>query len=159
MHADYHVPVLRELRDQQVRFAPRDKKLEQLDRAEKLIHEIELDREYTYEYLCFRITEYRPESLVGGTISGDDAAHDLRLFIEDLSDSANIDVEDVREPVYTVEDLSKTFNVSTKTISRWRRQGLVSRRFIFNGRKRVGFLGSSVQRYVASNPERVRRGG
>jgi RNA polymerase primary sigma factor/RNA polymerase sigma factor len=35
----------------------------------------------------------------------------------------------------------------------------VSRKFVFNGRKRVGFLSSSVQRYVASNPERVRRGG
>ena len=43
MHADYDVPALRELRDQQVRFAPRDKRLEQLDRAEKLIHEIEAD--------------------------------------------------------------------------------------------------------------------
>ena len=32
------------------------------------------------------------------------------------------------------------FNVSTKTISRWRQQGLVSRRFVFDGRKRVGFL-------------------
>ncbi len=65
----------------------------------------------------------------------------------------------MREPVHTVEDLSKNFNVSTKTISRWRRQGLVSRKFVFSGRKRVGFLGSSVHRYVSSNPERVRRGG
>ncbi len=159
MHADYHVPALRELRDQQARFAPRDKKIEQLDRAEKLINEIESERNYTYEYICFRITEYRPEGTASGTIAGSEANHDLRLFIEDLSDSANISVNEVREPVHTVEDLSKTFNVSTKTISRWRRQGLVSRRFVFNGRKRVGFLNRSVQRYVASNPERVRRGG
>ncbi len=91
---------------------------------------------YTYEYLCFRITDYRPESWVGTvTISGAEASHDLRLFVEDLSDSANIGVEEVREPVHTVEDLSRMFNVSTKTISRWRRQGLVSRRFVFDGRK------------------------
>jgi len=159
MHADYQVSALRELRNQQVRFVPRDKRLEQLDRAEKLIHEIATRSEYTYEYLCFRITDYRPEGFPDRTISGVEAIHDLRLFVEDLSDSANIDVREVREPVHTVEDLSKAFNVSTKTISRWRRQGLVSRKFIFNGRKRVGFLGSSVQRYVASNPERVRRGG
>ena len=51
------------------------------------------------------------------------------------------------------------FNVSTKTISRWREQGLVSRRFLFDGkRKRVGFLRSSVERFVAHNAERVRRG-
>ena len=159
MHSDYQIPVLRELRDQQVRFAPREKKVEQLDRAEKLLHEIEGGRDYTYEYLCFRITDYRPNSSLGGVIGGGEAHHDLRLFIEDLSDSANIDITEVREPVHTVEDLSKNFNVSTKTISRWRRQGLVSRKFVFNGRKRVGFLSSSVQRYVATNPERVRRGG
>ena len=58
----------------------------------------------------------------------------------------------------TVDQVSKMFNVSTKTISRWRRQGLVSRRFVFNGRKRVGFLRSSVDRFVSRNAERVRRG-
>ncbi len=80
MHTEYSIPVLRELRDQQVRFVPRDKRLEQLERAEKLLYEIEDERTYTYEYLCFRITEYRPESTVAGTIPGDDAAHDLRLL-------------------------------------------------------------------------------
>jgi len=34
----------------------------------------------------------------------------------------------------------------------------VSRRFIFDGRKRVGFLRSSVERFVAGNRERVKRG-
>src|SRR5207249_1846739 len=83
---------------------------------------------------------------------------DLRLFVEDVSDSANVPVEDAGEPVHTVEELSKMFNVSTKTISRWREQGLVSRRFLFDGkRKRVGFLHSSVDRFVQHNTERVRR--
>ncbi len=45
MHSDYQIPVLRELRDQQVRFAPREKKVEQLDRAEKLLHEIDAERD------------------------------------------------------------------------------------------------------------------
>ena len=34
MHTDYLNPVIRQLRDQQVRFAPREKKVEQVDRAE-----------------------------------------------------------------------------------------------------------------------------
>jgi RNA polymerase primary sigma factor/RNA polymerase sigma factor len=151
MHSEYHIPEMRELRDQLVRFAPRDKRMEQVDRAEKLIHEIDPSRTYTYEYLCFRITDYRPETGTNPSMSGKDASHDLRLFVEDVSDSANVRVEDSRERVHTVEDLSHMFNVSTKTISRWRRQGLVSRRFIFDGRKRVGFLRSSVERFVARN--------
>ena len=51
------------------------------------------------------------------------------------------------------------FNVSSKTISRWRQQGLVSRKFIFDGgRKRVGFLHSSVDQFVKSNRDKVKRG-
>ena len=91
-------------------------------------------------------------------MSGAEASHDLRLFVEDVSDAANMRVEDAGEPVHTVEELSRLFNVSTKTISRWRQQGLVSRRFIFDGRKRVGFLRSSVEQFVTRNIERVKRG-
>ena len=54
---------MRELRDQQVRFAPREKKLEQVAQAEKLLGELDPERTYTYEYLCFRITNYRPGGL------------------------------------------------------------------------------------------------
>ena len=159
MNATYVNSTLKQLRDQQVRFAPRDKKLEQVNRAEKLLAELDKARDYSYEYLCYRITDYRPEATPSTTMSGQDALHDLRLFVEDVSDSADIRVEDAGEPVHTVEDLSKMFNVSTKTISRWREQGLVSRRFVFDGRrKRVGFLRSSVERFVTQNRDRVARG-
>ncbi len=158
MHTDYLTPVLRELRDQQVRFAPREKKIDQVDRAERLLGEIDPQKTYTYEYLCFRITDYRPESYPHLKVTGEEASHDLRLFVEDVSDAADVAAEAVGERVLTVEDLSHMFNVSTKTISRWRQQGLVSRRFLFEGRKRVGFLQSSVDRFVAINEERVQRG-
>jgi RNA polymerase primary sigma factor/RNA polymerase sigma factor len=82
----------------------------------------------------------------------------LRLFVEDITDSMNLRLDEACEPVHTVEDLSKMFNVSTKTISRWRDQGLVSRRFLTEGRKRVGFLHSSVERFVSQNKSRVKRG-
>ena len=159
MHTGYQNAMLKQLRDQQVRFAPREKKIEQVNRAERLLAELDKSRTYTYEYLCFRITDFRPTTGASTLISGRDAIHDLRLFVEDVSDSANLPVEDAGEPVHTVEELSKMFNVSTKTISRWREQGLVSRRFIYDGRrKRVGFLRSSVERFVNSNHERVKRG-
>ncbi len=158
MHTDYRNTILKQLRDQQVRFAPREKKLEQVNRAETLLGEIDPEKTYSYEYLCFRITDYRPEADPRDTMTGAAARHDLRLFVEDVSDAANIRVEDVEEQVHTVDDLSKLFKVSTKTISRWRQQGLVSRRFIFGRRKRVGFLRSSVERFVSTNHARVKRG-
>jgi RNA polymerase primary sigma factor/RNA polymerase sigma factor len=158
MHTDYKSPILRQLRDQQVRFAPRDKKLEQINRAEKLLGELDPTRTYTYEYLCYRITDYRPESFPNAKLSGTAAGHDLRLFVEDLSDSARVPVAAAGERVLTVDELSKMFSVSTKTIQRWREQGLVSRRFVFDGRKRVGFLKSSVDQFVSKNEDRIQRG-
>jgi len=158
MNTDYRISLIRELRDQQVRFAPRAKRNEQADRAESLLSELDPSKNYPYDFLFFRVTEIRPEGSGYRLIKGDDAVHDLRLFVEDITDSMNLRVEEAKEPVHTVEDLSKMFNVSTKTISRWRDQGLVSRRFLAEGRKRVGFLHSSVDRFVSQNKKRVERG-
>ena len=158
MNTDYRISLIRELRDQQVRFAPRAKRNDQADRAETLLSELDPGKNYPYDYLFFRVTEVRPDATGYRLIKGDDAVHDLRLFVEDITDSMNLRVEEAAEPVHTVEDLSKMFNVSTKTISRWRDQGLVSRRFLADGRKRVGFLHSSVDRFVSQNKKRVERG-
>ena len=141
MHTEYRIAAMRELRDQLVRFAPREKKIEQVAAAEKLLTEIEPDRIYTYEYLCYRITRFRPEAFQDMAFSGREARHDLGLFVEDLSDAANVAADSVGERVVTIEEIAKRFNVSTKTISRWRRLGLISRRFVMDGRKRVGFPG------------------
>lgn len=58
----------------------------------------------------------------------------------------------------TVEQLAERLNVSTKTISRWRNQGLVARSFSRDGRHRVGFAHQDVARFIAENPSRIRRG-
>ena len=158
MHISYANPAIRELRDQLVRFAPRDKKIEQADMAERLLGEIDPKRTYSYEYICFRITNYRPQSYPDLRLSGEEACHDLRLFVEDVSDAADVPSVAAGEPVMTVDELSRRFKVSTKTISRWRQQGLVSRRFVFGHRKRVGFLQSSVDRFVNGNEDRIKRG-
>jgi RNA polymerase primary sigma factor/RNA polymerase sigma factor len=158
MHEEYRDSKIKELRCQLTRFAPKGKKVEQAALAENLYSEIEPDRSYAFDYLCFRITNYRPETPSRHNIASADLKHDLRLLIEDLSDSADVAVTEVSEPVHTVDELSKLFSVSTKTISRWRDAGLVSRRLLFAGRKRVGFLHSSVERFVSQNRDKIRRG-
>jgi RNA polymerase primary sigma factor len=159
MHSNYKCDSIRQLRDQQVRFAPREKKIEQVDNAERLLRELQSDRDYNFEFVCFKVTGFRPEKAPIVKISGDDLRQDLHSFIEDLSESADVSAEEFSQPVHTVDDLSKMFNVSTKTISRWRQQGLVSRKFIFDGgRKRVGFLHTSVDQFIKNNREKVKRG-
>jgi RNA polymerase sigma factor (sigma-70 family) len=156
---DHYIhPALRQLADQQIRFAPLDKRIEQINRAEVLLLEIDASKKYPYQFVCFRILDFRPESYPGLLLDGSDLLHDLRRFIEDVSASTRIDSTAAGEPVWTVADLSRNLRVSTKTIHRWRSRGLVSRRFVIGGRTRVGFLKSSVDRFVAQHGSQVERG-
>lgn len=156
----FNHPALKQLTDQQVRFAPPARRLEQLARAEKLLAEIEPTKLYPYQFVCFRITDFRPDSYPDLLISGADLHHDLFAFMAELSNSLPaIPIEEVAEPVLTLEEISKQLNVSTKTINRWRECGLVGRRFLYNGRRQLGFPQSVVTRFVATNPDRVQRGG
>jgi RNA polymerase sigma factor (sigma-70 family) len=153
-------PALKQLTDQQVRFAPPGRRLEQLTRAEKLLAEIDPTRQYPYQFVCFRITDFRPDSFPDLLIDGRDLEHDLCLMIELLARSTPaVPVEAVPEPVLTLDQISKRLNVSTKTISRWRNRGLVSRRVVCNGRSQVGFVQSVVDRFLASNQDRVQKSG
>jgi RNA polymerase primary sigma factor len=154
----YKNPALKQLRDHQIKYAPRDVQITQITRAERLLDELNPAGTYRYPELCEKITTYRGEMYPDLVVSGAEAVHDLRCFVEDLSDNADISVENAGEEVWTVEDVSKRFNVSSKTVSRWRDRGLVSRRFRFGGRKRVGFLRSSVERFVTKHSDDVDRG-
>ncbi|QDU63801.1 RNA polymerase principal sigma factor HrdA [Planctomycetes bacterium Pan216] len=154
----YRHPAMKQFTEQQVRFAPREQKSAQLARAEELLHEVVEGKDYPYQYVCFRVTQYRPDSYPDLVLEASDVQHDLRLFIEDLSSSANITPEEAGEAVLTVEEISQQFNISTKTVNRWRDRGLVSRRFLVDGRKRVGFLKSSVDRFVEVHADDVERG-
>ena len=91
-------------------------------------------------------------------IDGTEAAHDLSLFVEEMSESLNMPADLAGEPVLTVDDVSQKYNVSTKTVDRWRKRGLVSRRFQFGNRSRVGFLKSSIDRFVRNHENEIARG-
>jgi RNA polymerase sigma factor (sigma-70 family) len=157
--SQFRNPALKQLTDQQVRFTPPAQRLAQLTRAEKLLGEINPGRLYPYQYLCYRITDYRPDSYPDLLISGQDLEHDLCSFIESLSRSTPaVPVEAMPEPVLTLEQISERFNVSTKTISRWRERGLVGRRVLYKGRRQVGFLQSVVNRFLVTNKDRIERG-
>jgi RNA polymerase primary sigma factor/RNA polymerase sigma factor len=158
MYSQYRHPVFRELRDQQLRCAPLERRLAQINRVERLLGELEPTRRYSYPELYYEITRQKTDIHADLRLGGREISHDLRLYVEDLSDSANISAEAAGERVLTVNELAKELNVSAKTIARWRRLGLVSRRFVFQGRKRLGFLQSSIDRFVDRNRLRVLRG-
>lgn len=155
----YLNPAIKQLRDQQIRYAPRDVQAAQVDRAELLLGEIECSASYPYRDICERITSYRAEMYPDLAVSGLEALHDLRRFVEDLSENVDLAAESVTDDeVWTVEEVSRRYQVSTKTVLRWRDRGLPARRFRFSGRRKVGFLRSTVERFVRRNPAVVERG-
>jgi len=154
----YSHPAIRQLSEQLTRFSPLDVRVQQMDRAELLATELDEATEYKYPELVEKITGYRPDTYPDLRIDGATAVHDIRLLVEELSASANLPVDQAGEQVLTVEDLSKKYNVSTKTVDRWRKRGLISRRFKFGNRTRVGLLNSSVERFVTKHEGEIQRG-
>lgn len=134
----------------QLNFAPQDVRAAQLDRAEDLLHSLESARPYPLDFIIYRITDYRPKAGGDEMLTGLALQHDLGMLIEQVSNTLDIHLGRLDQPVLAIEDVCERFNVTSKTIQRWRRKGLPARRFIFpDGKRRVGFLLCSVERFLA----------
>lgn len=158
MQRAYRIDAIDEIRRRHLRRATADERLRRMEEVERSIGELDPSREYAVDRIVTRIGCRGWVAPDRDKAPGSDVIHDLRLLVEDLSDSVDLPADAVGEQVLTVDDLAKQYNVSTKTIARWREAGLVSRKLLFDGRKRVGFLRSSVDRFVRSNQQRVDRG-
>jgi len=141
----------------QLRFTPEKKRRKQLDAAEKLFAIIDKEKEYPFEFVCFRITGFHPKSPDRSElIKGDELLEDLRVFITKLSGRLARPVAEQSERIYTTEQLAENMSVSTKTIYRWRKQGLIARKYVFDdGIKRFGFLQSKIDEFLDANPNLI----
>jgi len=139
----------------QLRFTPENKRRTQLDAVEKLYAIIEPNKEYPFEFVCFHITGFHPKGPVAEElIQGDELLDDLRIFISKLSGRLALGVAEQSQKIYTIEELAETSGVSIKTIYRWRKHGLIARKFIFDdGRRRLGFSQSTVDKFLKANPD------
>ncbi|MCA9048100.1 MAG: sigma-70 family RNA polymerase sigma factor [Planctomycetaceae bacterium] len=154
----YRSHLLGELAEQQVRFAPQPVRMRQIDSGEAFLLRVHPESEYAWAAVCRQITGYQPENGARSKLAGTDLAHDLRCFIEDLSESLGVDATDFSEPVLTVRQVSERFNVSEKTVDRWRNRGLASRKVSVDGKKRVVIPESTLARFVAAHGEEIDRG-
>ncbi len=159
MHTHFKTAAVRQFRDGQINAVSAQEILRQAERAEAILCELDPRRSYPAMELLARITG-RPQRIAKSRdmVSGRHLRYDLQLFVEDATEAAGLTPETAGQPLFTMQDLADELRVSTKTITRWRKQGLVSRRFISEGRLRVGFLKNSVDRFIRENRERVRRG-
>jgi RNA polymerase sigma factor (sigma-70 family) len=142
----------------QLRFTPLTKRRKQLDAAERLCAIIDKDKEYPFEFVCFRITGFHPKKAdQRQLIKGDELLEDLRVFISRLSGRVpGLVATQQGEKVFSIEQLAASLGVATKTIHRWRKKGLIARKFVFDdGVKRFGFPQSAVDRFFQANPNLV----
>ncbi len=139
---------------------PRRLRLRQLLSVEFLLSVVELDKSYPFEFVCHALTGYRPTGADAGRLStGIDLVADLVALAELLSADADLHAERLSEPVYSVNELADRLDVSTKTIFRWRRRGLVGWRVRGADRRvRLAFPERAIRRFVSRNHELVSRG-
>lgn len=143
----------------QLRFTPMKQRRKQFAAAERLYHIISKDKEYPFDFVFYKITGFHPTDVYQHPVMrGEELAEDLRNFIFKLSNKLNLKVFEQNEKIYGIKELAEEYNVSTKTIERWRHRGLLARRYIFeDGRKRLGFAESELGRFFKRNPGLVSR--
>jgi RNA polymerase sigma factor (sigma-70 family) len=140
---------------QELRYAPRPQKLKQVAAAEELLAILEPGRDYPYDFICFKITGYKPKfDESEPLIDSEQLFNDLGVFIYKVSCRVAISVSDAGQKIYTTEDLAGQFQVTRKTLQRLRNLGLVGRMFIYpDGRKRLGYPETTLERFLRDHPQ------
>lgn len=154
----FRLDVMRDLADQLTRFAPSARQAEQAAKVASLRQELNSDRVYPYQFVVWRITGYRPEDRPRLVLSGSELASDL-AYLERLLCSSLPEIPgELPEEVLTLGELGKRLGVSTRTLRRWQALGLVGTPAVVEGKRRLLFRWSEVERFVARNAARVERG-
>jgi len=155
-------PLISALADQVLR-GPTRLRLRQLLSVDFLLSVVTSERAYPFEFVCHALTGYRPRPggdlpANGQLVDGETLRADLVLLAECLSENAGLPAAAWNEPLYSVAALAQRFDVSTKTIFRWRRRGLVGWRFQYDDhRTRLAFTERAIRRFVADNAAFVHR--
>ena len=136
-------------------FVSKAQQLKQLAAAEELYRIAEQGKSYPYEFICFKITGYRSKGQnIHQTIEGSDLLRDMPIYILKSSARLKLPAGKQSEKIYSLEELSEKLNVSTRTIERWRKRGLLCRKYLFDDNiLRVGFSEPMVEKFIAANPE------
>jgi len=158
---EFRLPAIEQLTDQMVRYTPPAKRREQWFRACQLLGEIDTARQYPYQFVVFRITDFRTDAHPDLLINGSELRSDLRRLIDRLDRSLPaLPIEEASEPMLTLEQLSRLFQVSTKTVRRWKKEhNLLGWRVLYKGRRHLGFPRSAVEQFAQAHKDQVERGG
>ncbi|MBI9019362.1 MAG: sigma-70 family RNA polymerase sigma factor [Phycisphaerae bacterium] len=143
----------------QASYAPQGLRLAQLDGCEKIIKIIQPGSEYSFEFVRYQLTGYRPskpDTDDQNIIGYDELITQINEYSYQLSGTMQIQLNSLERKFLTGPALAKKFHVSEKTISRWRSKGLVGRFLTFpDGKRRFAFSENIVDHFVEINRKKV----
>ncbi|MEM9166769.1 MAG: hypothetical protein AAGB48_07060 [Planctomycetota bacterium] len=138
----------------QLRFAPKSALVRDLHRTEQLAFELDAEGSFPIDYVVFRVTGYRPEQSAGTeVISGHDLLGELATLAEHLSAAAKIALSSL-DGALAADELCERWSVSRKTLERYRRRGLLSRRVVgAGGKPRVAYMPDAIEAFERREPQ------
>ena len=144
----------------QQKYTPAPAKLKQLDACETLAQLIDPDKTYPYDFVCYKLTGYQPKQRgQDQSIIGKMLLSDLAIYALTISKSLDLTKAHFLEQLYTVDTLTQHMRVSTKTVDRWRRKGLIGRYVVLDGpRKTVCFTAETVKAFITKHQQKISQG-
>lgn len=156
--AQFRIAAIGEL-CRQLTYAPAAALRRQMDAAEKLAAEIRPGQVYPQDFVIYRITGYRPDrgeataALVGEALRGD-----LVTLILRFSSRLELPADYNGRQAVRLDALAGRLGVSSKTLQRLRRHGLVCHHVVFDdGMKRLACFEDAADRFTQRHHDRLQR--
>jgi RNA polymerase primary sigma factor len=143
----------------QLRFESLATLLEQTYRAEHLIKLVDPTKSYPYDFVCYKLTEYKPKDIVHPQlISGADLIKDLVHFIAQVTRQMDLRHDQLSEAAVAVRELARENSISVKTLKRWGKLGLAHRSVIGpDGVRQVCILKSTWDWFIGKHERLMAR--
>lgn len=155
---DFRTEVLAQLAHE-LTIAPARHRERYVQGARQAIGLLQPDRDYPRSFILFQVTGYRTRQTVEIEVSGADAIADLVLLIEALTlDSPLPMPADAVDRLLDSAGLCKRWNISGRTLDRWRASGLVACWYgSTDAPARLLFCLDDVERFEKRHAQRVQR--
>lgn len=146
----------------ELKMSPARLRLRHIAGIDRAIQVIDPSKEYPYSFVAFQVTGFTSRSAAATTevpLRGKTLIDDLVGLAEELTSDQPLPYDTAFGRIYDADTLAKRFNVSTKTISRWRKRGLLGCWFAREGeRARIGYTSRAVRVFVGRNRDLIKRG-
>lgn len=147
---------------EELRYTSKGAARRQVERAEALADVVTPEGTYPEDWVVYQVTGLRPDGGGEGLIGGADLLHDLSALVQRLSQPALYDAAELASQGWlTAADLGERWKVTARTLQRYQRLGLLSRRAKakVRGSWAVMFKPSAVEKFEGTHAVELKEAG